>query len=356
MLKGSIVALVTPFHEDGTVNFEKLGELLDWQIENSTDGILILGTSGESSTMTHEEDDAVALYTIERVNHRVPVIVGAGSNCTQTALEKSLKYQNMGADALLLISPYYNKANTQGMIRHFTTVANAVQIPIILYNVPGRTGCHIDEEAVKVLSKHPNICGIKEASGNISYATNIARYLSDDFVMYSGNDDMITSMMALGASGVISVLANCLPKETHEIVQDYLDGNVKESFFTIAHKDNLQYSTDGKYIYGDNCVQVTRKDAEKQIITVYDLNMNEIDSYVPPEFENKVCNNINPQDNEYFIFESVDDNGERILAMADKSQLGSIGGETIKFTKLCKLKWAEKKDSNYYVEGQARVE
>lgn len=125
MLKGSIVALVTPFHEDGTVNFEKLGELLDWQIENSTDGILILGTSGESSTMTHEEDDAVALYTIERVNHRVPVIVGAGSNCTQTALEKSLKYQNMGADALLLISPYYNKANTQGMIRHFTTVADA---------------------------------------------------------------------------------------------------------------------------------------------------------------------------------------------------------------------------------------
>ena len=229
MLKGSIVALVTPFHEDGTVNFEKLGELLDWQIENSTDGILILGTSGESSTMTHEEDDAVALYTIERVNHRVPVIVGAGSNCTQTALEKSLKYQNMGADALLLISPYYNKTNTQGMIRHFTTVADAVHIPIILYNVPGRTGCHIDEEAVKVLSKHPNICGIKEASGNISYATNIARYLSDDFVMYSGNDDMITSMMALGASGVISVLANCLPQETHQIVQDYLDGNVKES-------------------------------------------------------------------------------------------------------------------------------
>lgn len=229
MLKGSIVALVTPFHEDGTVNFEKLGELLDWQIENSTDGILILGTSGESSTMTHEEDDAVALYTIERVNHRVPVIVGAGSNCTQTAMEKSLKYQNMGADALLLISPYYNKANTQGMIRHFTTVADAVHIPIILYNVPGRTGCHIDEEAVKVLSQHPNICGIKEASGNISYATNIARYLSDDFVMYSGNDDMITSMMSLGASGVISVLANCLPQETHQIVQDYLDGNVKTS-------------------------------------------------------------------------------------------------------------------------------
>ena len=229
MVKGSIVALVTPFHADGTVNFEKLGELLEWHIENSTDGILILGTSGESSTMSHEEDDAVALYTIERVNHRVPVIVGAGSNCTQTAMEKSLKYQNMGADALLLISPYYNKANTQGMIRHFTTVADAVHIPIILYNVPGRTGCHIDEEAVKVLSQHPNICGIKEASGNISYATNIARYLSDDFVMYSGNDDMITSMMALGASGVISVLANCLPKETHEIVQDYLDGNVMAS-------------------------------------------------------------------------------------------------------------------------------
>ncbi len=235
MVKGSIVALVTPFHPDGTVNFQKLGELIEWHIENSTDAILILGTSGESSTMSHEEDDAVAVYTIERVNHRVPVIVGAGSNCTATAMEKSIKYQNMGADQLLLISPYYNKANKEGMIRHFTTVADAVHIPIILYNVPGRTGCSIDEEAVKVLSQHPNICGIKEASGNISYATNIARYLSDDFVMYSGNDDMITSMMALGASGVISVLANCLPYETHKMVKDFLDGDVKSSLDAQLH-------------------------------------------------------------------------------------------------------------------------
>lgn len=226
-VKGSIVALVTPFHEDGSVNFEALEELLNWHVENKTDGILVLGTTGESSTMTHEEDDAVVEFTMKVINKRLPVIVGSGSNCTETAIEKSVKYANMGADALLLISPYYNKANSQGMIRHFTAVADAVDCPIILYNVPGRTGCSISEEAIKELCKHPKICGIKEASGNISYAANIARYVSDDFVMYSGNDDMIVPMMSLGASGVISVLANCLPKETHDMVAAYLDGDTK---------------------------------------------------------------------------------------------------------------------------------
>lgn len=228
-IKGSIVALITPFHEDGTVNFEKLEELLEWHIANKTDGILVLGTTGESTTMSHEEDDEVVEFTLNKVDHRVPVIVGAGSNCTQTAVEKATKYADMGADALLMISPYYNKANTRGMIKHFTEVADVVSCPIILYNVPGRTGCKISEAAVKELSQHPNIIGIKEASGDISYATSIARYLSDDFVMYSGNDDMITSMLSLGASGVISVLANVLPEQTHQMVQDFLDGNVKAS-------------------------------------------------------------------------------------------------------------------------------
>lgn len=228
-VKGSIVALVTPFHEDGSVNFEALEELLNWHVENKTDGILVLGTTGESSTMTHEEDDAVVEFTMKVINKRLPVIVGSGSNCTETAIEKSVKYANMGADALLLISPYYNKANSQGMIRHFTAVADAVDCPIILYNVPGRTGCSITKEAIAELCKHPKICGIKEASGNISYAADIARYVSEDFVMYSGNDDIIIPMLSLGACGVISVLANCLPKETHDMVHAYLNGNTKEA-------------------------------------------------------------------------------------------------------------------------------
>ena len=228
-IKGSIVALVTPFHEDGSVNFEKLKELLDWHIANSTDGILVLGTTGESSTMTHEEDDEVARVSISHVNHRVPIIVGAGSNCTQTAVEKGKRYADMGADALLMISPYYNKANRRGMVEHFRQVADVTSCPIILYNVPGRTGCSISEDVVAELSKHPNICGIKEASGSITYAARIARYVNDDFAMYSGNDDMITSMLSLGASGVISVLANVVPKQTHDIVASWHAGDVKAS-------------------------------------------------------------------------------------------------------------------------------
>lgn len=228
-IKGSIVALVTPFHEDGSVNFEKLKELLDWHIANSTDGILVLGTTGESSTMTHEEDDEVARVSIAHVNHRVPIIVGAGSNCTQTAVEKGKRYADMGADALLMISPYYNKANRRGMVEHFRQVADVTSCPIILYNVPGRTGCSISEDVVAELSKHPNICGIKEASGSITYAARIARYVNDDFAMYSGNDDMITSMLSLGASGVISVLANVVPKQTHDIVASWHAGDVKAS-------------------------------------------------------------------------------------------------------------------------------
>ena len=225
MIKGSIVALITPFHEDGSVNFEKLGELLEWHVANSTDGILVLGTTGESTTMTHEEDDAVVEYTLKKVNHRVPVIAGSGSNDTKTMLMKSKKYADLGADALLVITPYYNKANEEGMIRHFTTVADQVKAPIILYNVPGRTGCSLSVSAVERLSKHPNIIGIKEASGNISYAMSISRFLSDDFVMFSGNDDMIVPILSLGGSGVISVFANTNPKECHDIVAKWFDGD-----------------------------------------------------------------------------------------------------------------------------------
>ena len=192
--------------------------------------------------MTHEEDDAVVEYTLKKIDGRIPVIVGSGSNCTETAIEKSVKYDKMGADALLVISPYYNKTNTQGMIHHFTAVADAVDKPVIIYNVPGRTGCNISEEAVRVLSKHPNICGIKEASGNIAYATAIARYLSDDFVMYSGNDDMIVPLLSLGAIGVISVWANIMPKEVHQLVMDYLNGSQKKALETQLRYLNLVHA------------------------------------------------------------------------------------------------------------------
>lgn len=224
-IQGSIVAIVTPFNQDGSVNFSKLGELVDWQIQNGTDGIVALGTTGESATMTDEEDNAVCEYVLKRVNGRIPVIVGSGSNCTASMLEKSLRYQAMGAQGLLIISPYYNKTNEEGMYRHFATVVDAVDIPCILYNVPGRTGCSISEGVVKRLAGHPNVMGIKEASGNMSYACKIARYLGPDFAMYSGNDDITVPILSIGGSGVISVLANILPKQTHDMVMSYLSGD-----------------------------------------------------------------------------------------------------------------------------------
>lgn len=223
-IRGSIVALVTPFNEDNTTNFSKLAELLDWHVENGTDGILVLGTTGETSTMTHEQDDEICRFTIERIAGRIPVLAGIGSNSTDTQLEKGLKYSAMGADALLAITPYYIKANTEGMYHHFADVADRTDAPLILYNVPGRTGCSIPVELVERLAKHPNIIGIKEASGDIAYAAKIARYLSDDFAMYCGNDDITVPLLSLGALGVISVWANVMPRECHDMVFDYLEG------------------------------------------------------------------------------------------------------------------------------------
>ena len=223
---GSYVAIVTPFNPDGSVNFDKLKELVQWHLSEGTDGIVALGTTGESSTMSHEEDDEVVRCVLETVNGRIPVICGAGSNSTQTQLEKSKKYHDMGADGLLLISPYYNKANDEGMYRHFAAVADTVDTPIILYNVPGRTGCSISPAVVERLAAHPNVAGIKEASGNMSYATQIAHLISDDFCMFSGNDDIILPMMSLGACGVISVWANVCPKQCHDLVAAYQAGDI----------------------------------------------------------------------------------------------------------------------------------
>lgn len=224
---GSYVALVTPFHEDGSVNFDKLKELTLWHVEQGTDGIVALGTTGESSTMTHEEDDAVVRCVIETVNGRIPVIAGAGSNDTYTQLQKSKKYHELGADGLLLITPYYNKTNEEGMYRHFATVADQVDTPIILYNVPGRTGCSISYDCVKRLAAHPNVAGIKEASGNIGYAAKVARLVSEDFCLFSGNDDMILPILSLGGSGVISVWANAFPKDVHDLVASWQAGDVE---------------------------------------------------------------------------------------------------------------------------------
>lgn len=227
--KGSIVALITPFREDGSVNTEKLEELVDFHINNGTDGILVLGTTGETPTMTHEEDDLVVKTVLGKAKGRIPVIVGSGSNNSEVMKQKSLDYQKAGADGLLLISPYYNKSNEEGLIRHFLHTADAVDIPCILYNIPGRTGVNIPVSVVEKLSKHPNIQGIKEASGNIGYIVDIAPFVNEDFVMYSGNDDQIVPLLSMGGSGVISVLANVVPQETHDLVQEYLDGNVEKS-------------------------------------------------------------------------------------------------------------------------------
>ncbi len=224
-VQGSIVAMITPFHQDGSVNFEVLTQLLERQIAGGTDAILTLGTTGEYSTMSHEEDASVVAHTVKVVNGRVPVIVGSGSNCTATQIEKSIEYQNMGADALLLIAPYYNKANAEGMYRHFAETADRVSIPCILYNVPGRTGCSIPVSVVEKLAKHPNIVGIKEASGDMSYVMKIAHCAGPDFALYSGNDDITIPLMSVGGSGVISVYANVMPEMCHQIAADWLAGN-----------------------------------------------------------------------------------------------------------------------------------
>lgn len=226
-ITGSIVALITPFTADGKVNYEKLGELLDWHIANNTDAILILGTTSESPTMSHEEDLEICRFSVERVAGRVPVIASSGSNSTQTVIEKSLDLQAAGADAVMNIAPYYNKANRKGMYHHFADVADAIDIPLIIYNVPGRTGCSIPADVIGELSKHERIIGIKEASGDLSYVAKIAKYANENFAIYSGNDDVILPVLSMGGSGVISVLANVMPKETHDMVMSYLNGDTK---------------------------------------------------------------------------------------------------------------------------------
>lgn len=228
-ITGSIVALVTPFNQDGSTDFVRLRELVDWHIANKTDALLVLGTTGETASTSLEEDIKTLECVLSQANGRVPVIAGSGSNSSEMQKHKSVIYSEMGADALLCISPYYVKTNEEGMYRHFMLSADAAKSPIILYNVPGRTGCKISPEVVKRLSVHPNVMGIKEASGDMSYAMKVARYLSDDFVMYSGNDDITVPLLSVGASGVISVWANIMPREVHDMVMDYLEGRQEQA-------------------------------------------------------------------------------------------------------------------------------
>lgn len=227
---GAGVAIVTPMKPNGEVNFEKLGEILEEQIAGKTDAIIICGTTGESSTMTHEEHLETIKYTVEKVNKRIPVIAGAGSNCTETAIYLSKEAEKVGADGLLLVSPYYNKSTQKGLIAHYTAIAEVVNIPIILYNIAGRTGVNIQPETIAYLVKNvENIVGVKEASGNISQVAEIAALTEGKCDIYSGNDDQIVPIMSLGGKGVISVLSNVAPEYTHDIVAKYLEGKVEES-------------------------------------------------------------------------------------------------------------------------------
>lgn len=233
---GSGVAVVTPMNNDGSVNYEQLGRIIDFHIENGTDAIVSCGTTGESAVLNHKEHCDVIRYTTERVNGRIPVIAGTGSNDTNYAIELTKSAKDLGVNAVLSVTPYYNKTSQQGLVAHFTKIADSTDIPIILYNVPSRTGCNIQSATYAKLCKHPNIVAAKEASGNLSAIATTMAMCGDDLDVYSGADEQTVPIMSLGGLGVISVFANILPKEMHTITQLMLDGKYKE-----AAKMHLEY-------------------------------------------------------------------------------------------------------------------
>ena len=226
---GAGVAIITPMYEDGSVNFDELGRIIEDQIARGTDAIVICGTTGECSTMTDEEQLAAIKFTVDTVNHRVPVIAGAGSNDTDHGCALAAKSAECGADALLLVTPYYNKTSQAGLVAHYTAIANAVNLPCILYNVPSRTGCNLTPASLAQLAKLPNINAVKEASGNISQVAEIAAACGTELNIYSGNDDQIVPLLALGGKGVISVLSNMAPQYTHDICAKWFAGETQES-------------------------------------------------------------------------------------------------------------------------------
>ena len=226
---GAGVAIITPMNADGSINYDGFAENIEFQIANGTDAIIVCGTTGEASTMTDDEHIECIRFAVEKTAGRIPVIAGTGSNDTKYAVELSKIAQEKGADGLLLVTPYYNKASQKGLVAHFTAIADAVDIPIILYNIPGRTGVSIDMNTYKILGQHKNIVAVKEASGNISYTSKLIAQCGDQLYVYSGNDDIIVPMMSIGAKGVISVISNIMPKETHEITQLCLANNCEEA-------------------------------------------------------------------------------------------------------------------------------
>lgn len=230
IFKGAGVAIITPFHEDGSVDYEKFGEIIEFQVQNGTDAIIVCGTTGESSTLTHEEHLEVIRYCVEKVGHRIPVIAGTGSNCTQTAVYLSKEAESCGADGLLLVTPYYNKATQNGLYQHFKTIADSVKIPVILYNIPGRTGVALQPETIVRLCKDvENIVGVKDATANISQTAHLMQLADGCVDLYSGEDGIIVPMLSLGGKGVISVLSNIAPRQTHEICSRFFEGDVAGS-------------------------------------------------------------------------------------------------------------------------------
>ena len=239
IFKGSAVAIVTPFNKENKVDYEKLKELIEWHIEEKTDAIVICGTTGEASTMTNEEKEKAIKFTVDTVNKRIPVIAGTGTNNTEASIEMSKYAESVGVDGLLLITPYYNKTTNKGLFKHFEAINNAVNTPIILYNVPSRTGVNISPNQLLELSKLKNIVAIKEASGNISQIAEMKALCGKNIYIYSGNDDQIIPVMSLGGLGVISVLANVIPNETHEMTKAFLDNNLDKALKLQLQNINL---------------------------------------------------------------------------------------------------------------------
>ena len=228
LFKGAGVALITPFHEDGSVNYEKLTEILEEQIAEGTDAIVAVGTTGEAATLTADEHIEVVAHTVKVVNHRIPVIAGTGSNCTATAIDLSQRAEKAGADGLLLVTPYYNKATQKGLYTHYKAIADAVSIPCILYNVPGRTGMKIEPKTMADLYYNvKNIVGVKEATGDVGGTAELMRLVDEDFLLYSGEDGIIVPLLSIGGSGVISVLSNVAPRQTADICKKWFAGDVK---------------------------------------------------------------------------------------------------------------------------------
>lgn len=229
VFKGVGTAIVTPFNHDGTVDYESFGRLIDWQVAEGVNAIVVCGTTGEGSTLTDEEHRECIKFSVDRVNGKVPIVAGTGSNDTAYAIDLTRHACEVGADAVLLVTPYYNKATQKGLIKSFSDIADASSKPCILYNVPSRTGCNLLPKTAAELADHPNIVGIKEACGNISQVAELAALAGDKLDIYSGNDDQIVPILSLGGSGVISVLSNIMPRKTVEICDKFFEGNVKES-------------------------------------------------------------------------------------------------------------------------------